>query len=200
MIDKNKFYSYKELLDMYSMLNIEFKYYGHNDKGNILLHLMTRDNKILVFSSDNNGKSKYDYLHYSIEDIENLNFKYEMEVEMQDYNINVIVNTSTCEKIPSGRYSITTLDKMTKENDDFIVKDLKEDQINGLAYMVVEKNSNTNLFSGVYEFGKGGFLYDLEYNLLPAYQNAKNKIAVSNIREILNLFKNNELDKEMVSL
>ena len=75
MIDKNKFYSYKELLDMYSMLNIEFKYYGHNDKGNILLHLMTRDNKILVFSSDNNGKSKYDYLHYSIEDIENLNFK-----------------------------------------------------------------------------------------------------------------------------
>ena len=66
--------------------------------------------------------------------------------------------------------------------------------------MVVEKNSNTNLFSGVYEFGKGGFLYDLEYNLLPAYQNAKNKIAVSNIREILNLFKNNELDKEMVSL
>ena len=160
MIDKNKFYSYKELLDMYSMLNIEFKYYGHNDKGNILLHLMTRDNKILVFSSDNNGKSKYDYLHYSIEDIENLNFKYEMEVEMQDYNINVIVNTSTCEKIPSGRYSITTLDKMTKENDDFIVKELKEDQINGLAYMVVEKNSNTNLFSGVYEFGKGGFLYD----------------------------------------
>lgn len=200
MIDKNKFYSYKELLDMYSMLNIEFKYYGHNDKGNILLHLMTRDNKILVFSSDNNGKSKYDYLHYSIEDIENLNFKYEMEVEMQDYNINVIVNTSTCEKIPSGRYSIATLDKMTKENDDFIVRDLKEDQINGLAYMVVEKNSNTNLFSGVYEFGKGGFLYDLEYNLLPAYQNAKNKIAVSNIREILNLFKNNELDKEMVSL
>ena len=200
MIDKNKFYSYKELLDMYSMLNIEFKYYGHNDNGNILLHLMTRDNKILVFSSDNNGKSKYEYLDYSIEDIERLTFKYEMEVEMQDYNINVIVNTSTCEKIPSGRYSIATLDKMTKENDDFIISDLQEDQINGLAYMVVEKNSNTHLFSGVYEFGKGGFLYDLEYNLLPAYQNAKNKIAVSNIREILNLFKNNELDKEMVSL
>lgn len=199
MIDKTKYYTYKDLLNMYSMLNIEFKYFGHNDKGNILLHLMTKDNKILVFSSDNNGKSKYDYLNYTMEDIEKLKFKYEMEVEMQDYNINVIVNTSTCEMIPSGRYSITTLDKMTKENDDFVSKDLNKDQIDGLAYLVVEKNSNTTLFSGVYEFGKGGFLYDLEYNLLPEYKSSKNKVAVSNIQEILNLFKNNELDKEMVN-
>ena len=199
MIDKNKYYSYKELLNLYSLLNIEFKYFGHNDKGNLLLHLMTRDNKILVFSSNNNGKSKYDYLKYSNTDIDDLKFKYEMEVEMQDYDINVIVNTSTCEKIPSGRYSIETIDSLTRENDAFYDAGLKEDQINGIAYMVIEKSSNTTLFSGVYEFGKGGFLYDLENNQLPEYKKSNNKIVVSNIKEVLNLFKNNELDKEMIN-
>lgn len=199
MIDKNKYYSYKELLNLYSLLNIEFKYFGHNDRGNLLLHLMTKDNKILVFSSNNNGKSKYDYLKYSNTDIDELKFKYEMEVEMQDYDINVIVNTSTCEKIPSGRYSIETIDSLTRENDAYYDAGLNEDQINGIAYMVIEKSSNTTLFSGVYEFGKGGFLYDLENNQLPEYKKSNNKIVVSNIKEVLNLFKNNELDKEMIN-
>ena len=72
-------------------------------------------------------------------------------------------------------------------------------QINGIAYMVIEKSSNTTLFSGVYEFGKGGFLYDLENNQLPEYKKSNNKIVVSNIKEVLNLFKNNELDKEMIN-
>ena len=61
MFDKNKLYSYKELLDNYSMLNIEFKFYGQNDKGNLLLYLMTKDNKIFIFASNNNGKSKEEY-------------------------------------------------------------------------------------------------------------------------------------------
>ena len=90
MFDKNKLYSYKELLDNYSMLNIEFKFYGQNDKGNLLLYLMTKDNKIFIFTSNNNGKSKEEYLQYELKDIETLKFKYESEVEMQDYNINVI--------------------------------------------------------------------------------------------------------------
>ena len=180
MFDKNKLYSYKELLDNYSMLNIEFKFYGQNDKGNLLLYLMTKDNKIFIFTSNNNGKSKEEYLQYELKDIETLKFKYESEVEMQDYNINVIVNT--------------TIDKLTKDNDDFVNKELNEDQINGIAYIVVEKNSNTTLFSGIYEFGKGGFLNDLESTLLPQYKEAKNKIAVANIKEILNLYKEKDLE------
>ena len=155
---------------------------------------MTKDNKIFIFTSNNNGKSKEEYLQYELKDIETLKFKYESEVEMQDYNINVIVNTSTNENIPSGRYSITTIDKLTKDNDDFVNKELNEDQINGIAYIVVEKNSNTTLFSGIYEFGKGGFLNDLESTLLPQYKEAKNKIAVANIKEILNLYKEKDLE------
>lgn len=194
MFDKNKLYSYKELLDNYSMLNIEFKFYGQNDKGNLLLYLMTKDNKIFIFTNNNNRKSKEEYLQYELKDIETLKFKYESEVEMQDYNINIIINTSTNENIPSGRYSITTIDKLTKDNDDFVNKELNEDQINGIAYIVVEKNSNTTLFSGIYEFGKGGFLNDLESTLLPQYKEAKNKIAVANIKEILNLYKEKDLE------
>ena len=72
MFDKNKLYSYKELLDNYSMLNIEFKFYGQNDKGNLLLYLMTKDNKIFIFTSNNNGKSKEEYLQYELKDIETL--------------------------------------------------------------------------------------------------------------------------------
>ena len=57
MFDKNKLYSYKELLDNYSMLNIEFKFYGQNDKGNLLLYLMTKDNKIFITGKSGSGKS-----------------------------------------------------------------------------------------------------------------------------------------------
>ncbi len=116
MLDKNKYYSYKELLNLYDLLNIEFKYFGQNDKGDLILYMLDSE-KILMFNSNNNGKGKLDYLKYDDKDIDNLKFKFEKEVEMQNYDINVIVNTSPNEKIPSGRYSVATLDKLTKEND-----------------------------------------------------------------------------------
>ena len=67
MFDKNKLYSYKELLDNYSMLNIEFKFYGQNDKGNLLLYLMTKDNKIFIFTSNNKIKQKKPHYEKDIE-------------------------------------------------------------------------------------------------------------------------------------
>ena len=198
MLDKNKTYSFKELSNLYNMLNIEFKYFGQNDKGDLILYMLDND-RILTFISNNNGNGKKDYLKYSDEDIDNLQFKFDKEVEMQDYDINIIVNTSTNEKIPSGRYSVETLDKLTIENDDFKMDNPLEDQINGIAYLVVEKNSNTPLFSGIYEFGNNGLLNDMENNLLPQYEKENNKIAVNNIKDILKMFKNNDMEMEMIN-
>lgn len=191
MLDKNKYYSYKELLNLYDLLNIEFKYFGQNDKGDLILYMLDSE-KILMFNSNNNGKGKLDYLKYDDKDIDNLKFKFEKEVEMQNYDINVIVNTSPNEKIPSGRYSVATLDKLTKENDDFKL----DNEVSAIDYIVVDKCSNTPLFAGRYEFGNNGLLNDIENNLLPKYEQEKDKIAVSNIKEILKMFKENE--KEMV--
>lgn len=198
MLNLNKTYSFKELTNLYNMLNIEFKYFGQNDKGDLVLYLLDND-RILTFISNNNGNGKIDYLKYSDEDIDNLQFKFDKEVEMQDYDINIIVNTSPNEKIPSGRYSIETLDRLTIENDDFKLDNPVEDQVNGIAYIVVEKNSNTPLFSGVYEFGNNGLLNDMENNLLPQYEDEKNKIAVNNIKEILKMYKDNDMEMEMIN-
>ena len=90
MLDKNKTYSFKELSNLYNMLNIEFKYFGQNDKGDLILYMLDND-RILTFISNNNGNGKKDYLKYSDEDIDNLQFKFDKEVEMQDYDINIIV-------------------------------------------------------------------------------------------------------------
>ena len=111
MFDKNKLYSYKELLDNYSMLNIEFKFYGQNDKGNLLLYLMTKDNKIFIFTSNNNGKSKEEYLQYELKDIETLKFKYESEVEMLQDLILSCVNEAlrkvdSAQAASMGKYNI----------------------------------------------------------------------------------------------
>ena len=198
MLDKNKTYSFKELTDLYNMLNIEFKYFGQNDKGDLILYMLDND-KILTFISNNNGNGKIDYLNYNDEDIDNLSFKFYKEVEMQDYDINIIVNTSPNEKIPSGRYSIETIDKLTIENDDFKIDNPIENQVNGIAYIVVEKNSNTPLFSGIYKFGNNGLLNDIENNLLPQYEKENNKIAVNNIKDFFKLYKSNNLEMEMIN-
>lgn len=41
MIDKNKLYSLDELLSIYDLYNIDFKYYGNNDNGELKLYLKT---------------------------------------------------------------------------------------------------------------------------------------------------------------
>lgn len=198
MLNKTKIYSFKELLELYDMLNIEFKYFGQNDKGDIVLYMLDANNKILSFISNNNGKGKLDYLKYNDIEINNLKFKFDKEVDMQDYDINIIVNSSSNEKIPSARYSIETLDRLTIENDDFKLDNLKENQINGFTYIVVERNSNTSLFSGKYEFGNNGLLKDMQDNLLPQYESENNSIAVNNIKTILQMFKYNDKEMELI--
>lgn len=198
MLSKYKTYTFKELNNLYNMLNIEFKYFGQNNKGNLILYMLDKD-KVIMFVSDNNGKGKKSYLDYTNKEINNLKFNFDKEVDMQDYDINVIVNTSSCEKIPSGRYSIETLNNLTIENDDYKLSDSKVNQINGIDYLVIERNNNTTLFSGRYLFGNHGLLNDIENNLLPQYEHEKNEIAVSNIQAILEMFKYNKESELMLN-
>lgn len=50
MIDKNKEYSLNELLDIYDMYNIDFKYYGNNKNGELELYLKTDTDKVSFLS------------------------------------------------------------------------------------------------------------------------------------------------------
>ena len=40
MLNKNKTYTFKELNNLYNMLNIEFKYFGQNSKGDLILYML----------------------------------------------------------------------------------------------------------------------------------------------------------------
>mgnify|MGYP000344002123 CR=1 FL=1 len=61
MIDKTKEYSLNELLNIYSLYNIDFKYYGNNNNGELELYLKTDADKVSVFIS-NLKISKKEYL------------------------------------------------------------------------------------------------------------------------------------------
>lgn len=52
MIDKTKEYSLNELLNIYSLYNIDFKYYGNNNNGELELYLKTGADKVSVFISN----------------------------------------------------------------------------------------------------------------------------------------------------
>ena len=42
MLNKNKTYTFKELNNLYNMLNIEFKYFGQNSKGDLILYMLDK--------------------------------------------------------------------------------------------------------------------------------------------------------------
>lgn len=196
MLNKDKLYFYKELNDLYNILNIEFMYFGQNQKGHLVLYVQSAD-KIYAFTSNNNGKNKKKYLNYNKEEIDNLKFKFDKEVDILDYDINIIVNNSSNPKIPSGRYSFETLNNLTIENDGFHIDN--EEQINGIDYIVIERENNNTLFNGRYLFGNNGLIYDIENNLLPKYENERNDIATSNIKAILQIFKQHKNRLEMIN-
>ena len=46
MIDTNKTYSLAELLNLYNMYNLEFKFYGNNKNGKLEVYMKTDVDKI----------------------------------------------------------------------------------------------------------------------------------------------------------
>jgi len=187
MFDKNKTYKLKDLLNNYGMLNIEFKYYGNNNKGDLILYMKTGTDKVSVFTSLDN-KGKYDYLKLNEEEALEVDFKFDKEVDEVDLDIAVLVLRTSDVNIPSARYSIETLDKLTKEQDQEFRNNL-DGLEDGICYSIVDNNTAMTLYDGIYIFGTGGFVNDLINNKLPS---EKNKLKKQNLQLILDYYKNNE--------
>ena len=83
MIDKTKEYSLNELLNIYSLYNIDFKYYGNNNNGELELYLKTDADKVSVFIS-NLKISKKEYLKLTEKEARKIKFIYDREVNELD--------------------------------------------------------------------------------------------------------------------
>lgn len=190
MFDKDKIYSLKELNDLYSMYNLEFKFYGNNNKGNLEVYMKTDTNKVSVFKSIDLDMTKYDYLKLTQEEAECVNFKFDKEVEEMELDIVVVVLKTSDINIPSGKYSLESLDKLTKEQDlenRIVSEDGLED---GISYIIVDNNTTCPLYTGVYIFSKDneGFIEDLRNK----YENEQDTLLKDNLSMILNYYDNLE--------
>ena len=103
----------------------------------------------------------------------------------------VVLRTSDV-NIPAGRYTLKTLDTLTKEQD-------KEERIenelsDGIAYIIVDNNTACTLYDDAYLFGKdnGGLISSLKNRL----KEEKEGLLHDNLKLILNYY--NELKEEKV--
>lgn len=193
MIDTNKTYSLAELLNLYNMYNLEFKFYGNNKNGKLEVYMKTDVDKISVFSSINPNMTKNDYINLSEEEAKKVEFKFDREVLDVELDIVAVVLKTSDVNIPSTKYSLETLDRLTKEQDqeDRVEKDGEKD---GICYFIVDHNTGCNLYDGVYTFDKNnkGLIEDLKEK----YEEEENQLLKDNLKLIINYCKELE-DKEI---
>ncbi len=181
MIDRDKIYTLNELIN--NMYNLDFKYYGNNDNGKLEVYVKTDVDKMSVFSSLNDGMSKEEYLKLNEEEARELKFIFDREVEEVELDIVAIVLRTSDVNIPSTRYSLDTLDRLTKEQD-------QEDRKNkgkvkdGICYLIVDNNTACTLYDGIYTFDKNnnGLIEDLKEK----YELEDNELLKENLKLILN--------------
>lgn len=190
MIDKEKNYTLSELLDNYGMMNIEFKFYGNNDKGDLILYMKTDAENVSVFVSQDN-QSKMDYLKLNEENAKNIVFKFDHEVDEINLDIAVLVLKTSDVNIPSARYCLETLDKLTIEQNKEDRK-LKEGLDEGFVYTIIDNNTGMTLYNDYYLFEKDkkSFVEELRED---KYANAENEIVRDNLKMILAYY-----DKEYI--
>lgn len=190
MIDKEKSYTLSELLDNYGMMNIEFKFYGNNDKGDLILYMKTDAEKVSVFVSQDN-QSKMDYLKLDEEKAKNIVFKFDHEVDEINLDIAVLVLKTSDVNIPSARYCLETLDKLTIEQNKED-REVREDLENGFVYTIIDNNTGMTLYNDYYLFGndKKSFIEELREE---KYAKADNEIVKDNLKLILAYY-----DKEYI--
>lgn len=192
MIDKNKTYTLAELLNLYDMYNIDFKFYGNNQNGNLEIYMKTDVDKMSVFSSLNPNMSKVDYLKLNEEDARKLNFKFDREVQEMELDIVAIVLRTSDVNIPSSRYSLETLDRLTKEQDQE-KRDKSNELEDGICYIIVDNNTACTLYDGVYTFNKNnkGLIEDLREKV----KTEELELYKNNLNIILNYYdKKNETE------
>ena len=187
MIDKNKIYEMQELLDKYVLYNLEFRKIGDNANGELELLLKTDADKVSVFKSIQHT-SKRDYLKLSEEEARKMYFKFDREEAIVDLDIVAIVVRTSDINIPAGRYTLKTLDELTKSQD--LEERPKSDFEDGIVYLIVENSVGCNLYDGVYTFSKEncGLLDDLEKK----YEKETDELLKNNLKLILDYQKNCE--------
>lgn len=190
MIDKNKSYPLSELLDMYGMLNIEFMFYGNNDKGDLILYMKTDADKVSVFVSENK-QTKLDYLKLNEENAKDIIFKFDHEVDEINLDIAVLVLKTSDVNIPSARYCLGTLDKLSIEQNQE-EREITEGLEDGFVYTIIDNNTGMTLYNDVYLFGKDkkSFIEELREE---KYANAENDLVRDNLKLILAYY-----DKEYI--
>ena len=117
-------------------------------------------------------------------------FKFEKEVNELELDIVAVVLRTSDVNIPAGRYTLKSLDKLTKEQD---VEERSESELSdGIAYIIVDNNTACTLYDDVYLFGKNqdGLIASLEERI----KNEKDGLIHDNLKLILNYF--NDLIKE----
>ena len=192
MIDTNKTYSLAELLNLYNMYNLEFKFYGNNKNGKLEVYMKTDVDKISVFSSINPDMTKNDYINLSEEEAKKVEFKFDREVLDMELDIVAVVLKTSDVNIPSTKYSLDTLDRLTKEQDQED-REEKDGEKDGICYFIVDHNTGCNLYDGVYTFDKNnkGLIEDLKNK----YEEEDNDLLKDNLKLILDYCK--ELEEEI---
>ena len=183
MIDKTKEYSLNELLNIYSLYNIDFKYYGNNNNGELELYLKTDADKVSVFIS-NLKISKKEYLKLTEKEARKIKFIYDREVNELELDVVAVVLRTSDINIPAGRYTLSTLDKLTKEQD---LEEREETELSdGIAYIVVDNNTACTLYDDTYLFSKdgGGLIASLKERI----KSEKNDMIRDNLKLILNYY------------
>lgn len=180
MIDKDKIYTLNELTN--NMYNLDFKYYGNNDNGKLEIYEKTDIDKMSVFSSLNDGMSKEEYLKLNEEEARELKFIFDREVEEVDLDIVAIVLRTSDVNIPSTRYSLETLDRLTKEQDQENRKN-KGKVKDGICYLIVDNNTACTLYDGIYTFDKNN--NGLIESLKEKYEQEDNELLKENLKLIL---------------
>lgn len=194
MIDTNKTYSLAELLNLYNMYNLEFKFYGNNKNGKLEVYMKTDVDKISVFSSINPNMTKNDYINLSEDEAKKVEFKFDREVLDVELDIVAVVLKTSDVNIPSTKYSLETLDRLTKEQDEED-REVKDGEQDGICYFIVDHNTGCNLYDGVYTFDKNnkGLIEDLKNK----YEEEDNQLLKDNLKLILDYCK--ELEEKEIT-
>lgn len=173
-------YTLDELLKLYSLYNLGFTYLGNNDNGEIELTLKTGIDKISVFKSLNNG-TKFDYLKMKDNEIKKLEFVFDREVNEIEMDIVTIVLKTSILNIPSSRYTLKTLNRLTEE-----LKNNNANELDGFIYIIVDNNTGCPLYDGVFMFNsKLNFIDNLKSN----FEIESDELRKNNLNLILNFYK-----------
>ena len=188
MINKNRIYYLNELINKFNFYDLEFENYN-NGNSRLKLYLKTGTDKVSVFKSLKLiNKERYNNL--TSEKINEYQFKFYEEVEEIKLDIVVIVLKSSNIKIPCSKYTIKKLDNLLKKVNSK-KEDNKENLNDGIAYLIVDNNSACPLYDNIYLFENNkSFIEELKIN----YKNEENDLIKSNLKLILDYYKETELN------